>query len=231
MKIEITGHTTVATSSDLILYTAACAIQLRDHFAPAWGRIAPLVEFSSSGTEDASARQMGVFDTSDQPGALGYHDTDASGLPRGFVFAKTTVDDGEIVSVTLSHELMEMFLDPSCSLWSQTPDGNLRAFEACDAVENDTYEITVGDVKVPVSNFLLPAYFSPIRTGEPTDYLNRLNGEIAPAMTPGGYDIVLNSAGQPSQEFAMQWLGLSEAKARRKSHPLSRTGKRKGGRR
>jgi hypothetical protein len=225
MLIQVTNHSTVIGPAEFLNMVTACAAQIRDEFATAWEKVPPTVEANLNGVEDPKAYQMGIFDTSDQPGALGYHDTDAQGKPRGFVFAKTTKEDGGNVSTTLSHELCEMVLDPTCTLWTQTNDGNMRALEACDAVEADEYEKDVGGTKIKVSNFLLPSYFSSAATG-PTDYLNKLNGQIAPARTPGGYDILIDTSGQPSQEFSRHMASLSPAKAAMKGHSGSRTSRR-----
>lgn len=226
MKIQVSNKSTVVGPDEFLSMVEACAAQDRDDFAPAWGFVPAQIAANLDGEEDPNAYQMMIVDTSDSPGALGYHDNDAQGKPRGYVFAKTTVDDGGKVSVTLSHELMEMRLDPSCTLWSQTPDGNMRALEACDAVEADTYPKTVGDATVQVSNFLTPAYFSGVATGAPTDYLDKLNRQIAPARTPGGYDILIDTTGSPSQEFAEHLSSMSAEKASMKLHPAARTGRR-----
>lgn len=226
MRIQVSNKSTVVGADEFLSMVEACAAQDRDDFSPAWGFVPATIEANLDGEEDAAAYQMLVVDTSDSPGALGYHDVDAQGKPRGYVFAKTTLDDGGKVSITLSHELMEMRLDPSCMLWSQTPDGNMRALEACDAVEADEYPKTVADAPVAVSNFLLPAYFMSPATGAPTDYLDKLNRQIAPARTPGGYDIVVDTAGNPSQEFSDHAKTWSAGKAEMKGRSGSRTSRR-----
>jgi hypothetical protein len=43
---------------------------------------------------------------------LGYHDFSANSQPLGKVFAKADFDSGSSVSVTISHELLEMLGDP-----------------------------------------------------------------------------------------------------------------------
>jgi hypothetical protein len=226
MKIQISNKSKVVRPAEFLAMATACADQIRNEFCTAWEFVPPEIEINLEGEEDPDAYQMMVVDTSDSPGALGYHDVDVQGKPRGYVFAETTMLDGGKVSVTLSHELCEMRLDPSCTLWSQTPDGNMRALEACDAVEADEYSKTVGDESVSVSNFLLPAYFVATSTGAPTDYLGKLDGQIAPARTPGGYDILIDTAGQPSQEFSKHMAAMSPARQGMKRHPLSRTARR-----
>lgn len=217
MKIQVVNKSTTLSHEEAMLMTAACAAQLREEFATAWEIVPPDVEFSGDDTTDPNAYTVAIFDTSTAPGAAGYHDVDSQGKPRGFVF----VDAGS-VSVTLSHELCELVKDPSCTLWSQTPDGNMRAFEMCDAVENDTYT----KLGVTVSNFLLPNYFADPPQAGPTDYLDRLHGKAAPARTPGGYDIVIDTTGQPSQEFSRDFAALSVEKRAAKSHSGARTARR-----
>jgi hypothetical protein len=225
MKIQVENQSTVVGPEDFDTVVAACAAQLREEFSVAW-ELVPC-EVICGGPTDPDAFQMTVFDNSTDPGALGYHDVDDKGRPRGFVFAKETMNDGGKWSVTLSHELLEMRGDEYISTWVQAGDGKMRAFEMCDAVENDEYEKQVGDTKVSVSNFLLPAYFSetPV-VGERTDYLDRLAGKPAPARTPGGYDIVIDTSGQPSQEFSQHMASLPPGKQASKASPFSRTSRR-----
>jgi len=225
VKIAVVNKSTVVTDEQVALWTRACAQQLCEHVAVAWERQSPTVEFSGEPVTDG-ALEMYVMDDADQPGALGYHDNDPKGRPRGFVFAKTTLADGETVSVTLSHELGEMFIDPSCTIWHQTPDGNFRALELCDAVEEDYYLIAMNGADVKVSNFLLPAYFQDQSDGSPTDYMGKLGGKAAPAMTRGGYCIEIDSKGSATQQYALSWQDMGERKARRKSRRQSRTGRR-----
>lgn len=226
MKIQFLNRSTVVGPADFLNGVTACAMQDREDFSPAWEKLPATIEACLDGVEDPDAYKMIVLDTSDQPGAEGYHDTDAQGKPIGYIFAETTADAGGKWTVTASHECMEMRLDPSCTLWSQTPDGKMRALEASDAVEADEYTKKVGDTDVAVSNFLLPAYFVGTATGSKTDFLGKLNGQIAPARTPGGYDIVIDTNGQPSQEFAEHMASLSPEKASMKQHPAARTARR-----
>ncbi len=227
-KIVIINHATVVSPEKFATMVAACADQLRGEFSAAWDLVPCDVEILAHAQKpDPNAYQMVVTDTSDQPGALGYHDTDEQGKPRGFVFAKTTMDDGEEVSVTLSHELMEMRLDPLCATWVMAADGKMRAYEACDAVEDTSYAKQVGDETVNVSNFLLPSYFAGTRVaGMATDYLDKLKGAPAPARTSGGYDIEVDTTGNITQETRTAMEGLSAAKQARKEHGLSRTNRR-----
>jgi hypothetical protein len=55
----------------------------------------------------------------DTAGALGYHDLTHDGQPISKVFVKTTIKDGELVSVTACHELFEMVIDAIANLWAE----------------------------------------------------------------------------------------------------------------
>lgn len=211
---------------------AAIADQLKNEFAQAHQITPPEVELLKAGdafSTDPAVHQHLVMNKSDTPGALGYHLVDEHGKPVGYTFVETSIADGEDPIVTWSHEMCEQVKDAYCCLWVQTADGKMRALEVCDAVEADTYPKQVGDETVMVSNFLTPEYFAAVPTGLKTDYLDKLKGAVAPARTPGGYDIVIDTNGQPSQEFSDHMAKLAAThpyKAAAKANPFSRTSRR-----
>jgi len=55
---------------------------------------------------------MVFLDNADQPGGAAYHDLTPDGMPLAKVFVKTTVGT-RLVSVSASHELVEMLVDPA----------------------------------------------------------------------------------------------------------------------
>ena len=105
-----------------------------------------------------------LLEGDDAGGALGYHERNYRGVPYGFVFTKLSKLLEENWSVTLSHEALEMALDPEINRLVQGPhpDPNeggrmvYHWYELCDAVQADTYFID----GVKVSNFVLPLYFT-----------------------------------------------------------------------
>jgi len=74
-----------------------------------WGTPAKLIE-STGFVKKAWA--MVFLDDADEAGALAYHDLTPEGLPLAKVFVRTTLEAGESVSVSASHELVEMLVDP-----------------------------------------------------------------------------------------------------------------------
>ena len=90
------------------------------HFLPIWGYP---VKLYNTGAPKRSDWQFVYFDDADTAGALGYHDLTHNGQPISKIFVKTTLANHELVSVTASHELFEMVIDPLANLWAEGPDG------------------------------------------------------------------------------------------------------------
>lgn len=201
-------------------FCAAFVKQIAEDFCPSWRMQVPGVV--AGGPVQADAYHVHVLQKSTDPGALGYHDVDDQGKPRGFVFT----EEGSW-TVTASHEGLELLGDRYCATWVMTADGKMRAYEACDAVEQDTYTKKVGDEEVELSNFVTPEYFAdqPVE-GAKTDFLDKLHGQIAPARTPGGYDLVIDTRGQVSQEFSRHLAAMAPEKRARKQGQHSRTSRR-----
>lgn len=128
--------------------------------------------------------------------ALGYHDVDPSGMPYSRVFTELVLDNnggvlkGDLsISSVVSHEAVEMFGDPAANVWTQSyNDGWDYAQELCDAVEAESYPISVYGTPVSVSNFLFPEWFDDQpQPGARFDQLNSLPEPFS--MTSGGYTL------------------------------------------
>jgi hypothetical protein len=78
------------------------------------------------------------------------------------VFVRTTLEDGQKVSVTAAHELAEMLVDPGIQMGAIGPDGQTwYAYEMVDAVEREEFTVK----GVAMSNFVYPAWVSATGTG------------------------------------------------------------------
>lgn len=160
IEIAVRNYSTVVTQAELAGALPAFQAQVSRDFASVWGIDAKVHLLERSAALPGGAWQLNIFDNADEAGALGYHATTARGLPLGKVFAKTTLDYGGLWSVTFSHELLEMLLDPWINL--TVADAATRrsySYEACDAVEADELGYKINGVQV--SDFLLPSYFEP----------------------------------------------------------------------
>lgn len=203
IPISVINKSKLVTDDAVQKMTAAVHNQLAEDVAPVYGLV-PALAFASSGKASPGTAPCYILDDPDVDGALGYHDEDAHGVPYIKVFTKPTLENGgtvltgpNAVSVTLSHEVLELTGDAPANKWVDGPKGKDYAFELCDAVEGDAYVID----GVSVSNFLLPAFFDPKSPkGTKLDYLGKLKKPFS--MTRGGYQIVRTEPGTVSQVFA-----------------------------
>ena len=173
-----------------------------DHcVAPVWGTPARLVK-----TTGFLKKSWAVvfLDNADQPGALAYHDLTPDGLPLSKVFVRTTIQNGDLVSVSASHELVEMLVDPAINMMTTGPDSRtMYAYEAADPVESLSFKVD----GVAMSDFVYPAYFEDFRKAGSTrfDHLRKVKRPFQ--ILSGGYQIIFRS-GRWTQAYG------SKAKAR-----------------
>src|SRR5215831_4014403 len=136
---------------------AALQVYVDKYIVPVWGTPAKLVK-TKGFVKNAWA--MVFLDNADQPGALAYHDLTPDGLPLSKVFVKTTLADHDLVSVSASHELVEMLVDPAINLMTTGPDPKtVYAYESADPVEALSYPVK----GIAMSDFVYPSYFEVFR--------------------------------------------------------------------
>jgi len=209
--------------------TRAVAKQVRLDAAPIWDKApASVVFYSDPADVPEGAHGIAIVDTIDNvpEGVLGFHTEDDGGKLWGIVAAKPPLDAGAkvltgdwSVSSVLSHEVLEMFVDPNCNLWANNNAGRTYSFEVCDPVEAPTYDVD----GVSVSNFVTPAWFDPLadRKGTQYDKLGLLKKPFT--LLPGGY-VVYASAGKEHQENGDQ---MPDWRLAAKSNDMGRTARRK----
>ena len=141
-----------------------------------------------------------IFDDTDSPGALGYHFED-SGNAIGRVFAKTILNYGGVVlyrdnytmtvAQCICHELLEMIGNNVINKWYLDNNGIFWAGELCDPVESNliVYNLS-GGVKVGLSDYVLPAWFSPDSKRGPYNKINSLRSPFS--LDRGGYAIIID---------------------------------------
>lgn len=193
----------------------------RDYNGSCWvtqNLAAPVKEvvfIPKDGAIPADSWHMEVLDTSDQEGALGYHEDEAfdkGGAPTGpkkssnrtsrglradnpevplmKIFAKTSAEDGVQASEVCSHEMLEALVDPQVTK-------EVRTVKVPSPAPGRIYIVEVGDPvqstgykigEVEVANFALPAYFKLPQQVNPAQYdFQHVLTAAVPAMTPGGY--------------------------------------------
>lgn len=183
-----------ALGVDFNALIAAMQVFVDQYVAPVWGAPAKLVK-STGFVKGAWA--MVFLDNADQPGALAYHDLTPDGLPESKVFVKTTRDNKDLVSVSASHELVEMLVDPAINLMTTGPDPKVMyAYESADPVEQLSFKVN----GISMTDFVYPAYFEAFHKAGSVqfDHLTKVKKPFQ--ILPGGYQIVFKN-GNWSQVF------------------------------
>ena len=193
---------TVPLGVDLDALIAAMQQYVDQYVAPVWGTPAKLIKSTDF---VAGAWAMVFLDDADQPGALAYHDLTPDGLPEAKVFVKTTLVNNDLVSVSASHELVEMLVDPATNMMTTGPDAKLMyAYESADPVEESNFPVS----GLAMSNFVYPSYFETFRKPNSIQF-DQLNQVTQPfQVLSGGYQIIFKN-GKWSQVF-----GSAEKEAR-----------------
>jgi hypothetical protein len=196
---------------DLNALIAAMQAYVNQHIVPVWGTPAKLIK-STGYVKGAWA--MVFLDNADQKGALAYHDLTPDGLPQSKVFVKTTRDDNELVSVSASHELVEMLVDPAINMMTTGPDPKLvYAYESADPVEALSFNVN----GIAMSDFVYPAYFEAFHKAGSVQF-DRLKKVKKPfQILSGGYQIILKN-GKWSQVFGSASKKQRFAREDRRGH-------------
>lgn len=227
MLIAILNQSTLISNADAAAMTQAVASQVRLDAAPLWDRApAAVVFYTDPAAVPAAAHGIALVDTiQNQPqGVLGFHTENQGGQLWGVVAAKPELDNGRqvttgdwSVSSVLSHEVLEMFVDPNCNLWANDSKGSAYSFEVCDPVEAPSYTVS----GVSMSNFVTPAWFDPLAPATAQfDKLGLLKGAFS--ILKGGY-VVYESAGKEEQKFGEEFPAWRK---QMKTGPLARTRRR-----
>ena len=222
-----------STLNDRAVQEAIRAVnrQVTEDFVPVWGygRLLKLhaVDFVPADPDTLSPQKvpadsaMYLVDEASLPGALGFHDLNTRDVPVGFVF----VLDPNDWTVTLSHEVLELILDPTVNIFVPGPDPRdpnnivLHTYEACDAVERISYAID----GIAVSDFLTPAYFT---IGDAPGTRNDFLGVGVPSfgVTPNSHIAFFNlSTGTFDTVFGHQAQGAAATRKQRAyDHPKAK---------
>lgn len=223
MNIAVINKSTTVSDDEAEEYTRVCGLQLSHHVAPAWSRYAPKVKFAKDESRLSTKWFRGyLLDDPDVSGALGYHDVDPHGYPYFRVFTKLSAQYGG-VAPTLSHEMIEEFINPDCMGFRLDPQTNiLYCEEGGDPVESDSYKLG----GIDVSNFILPAWFDRNhQTDARFDYLGKLSAPFT--MTRGGYLIYVQGGSEQSRNARRVVLDVGpdvpEELKPAKWHPAART--------
>jgi hypothetical protein len=210
-KIACFNKATVPLGVDFSALVAAMQAYVDQYVAPVWGTPAKLVK-SKGFIKGAWA--MVFLDDADQPGALAYHDLTPEGMPQSKVFVKTTLKNKELVSVSASHELVEMLVDPAINMMTTGPDPKvIYAYESADPVEALSFPVS----GIAMSDFVYPAYFEDFHKPGSVrfDHLKKVKQPFQ--ILSGGYQIIFKN-GKWSQVYGSLSKQKRFAKEDRRGH-------------
>jgi len=163
--VAVINASTVLPDNDVAVVIPALQTQVSEHLALAWGIDATLYFVPQGAPPPSGIWWLLILDNSDQAGMLGYHDLTDEGLPLGKVFARSDMVNGYNWTVTASHELLEMLIDPDINqtvfLQNATNGGTLYSYDICDPCESDRYGYPINGVVV--SDFVFPTWFESFR--------------------------------------------------------------------
>jgi hypothetical protein len=219
MLISIVNHTSGKLSDEKVQEgIRAVNRQIAQDYRPHWHFDAELRLEGSVGDRPDEERLpelrgdaiIYLWDELNVEDALGYHETNAAGVPFGFVFTELVKELDEPWTVTLSHEALELIGDPEVNLLvagphPAEPDREVfHWYEMCDAVQDEKYKVD----GIWVSNFLLPLYFtSNAEEGGRNDFLGRRYKRRSLSsfgINPGGYIGFYNPQSKEDETFSLR---------------------------
>lgn len=184
--IDVVNHSTVVDDATVQKWCDAQQKQIDRDFHPVWG-LRAILSFRADKTIRTGNWGVAVVDDSDQAGALGYHDETADGQPLGTVAAHTAIKSNSSPSVTFSHEVLELIMNPwifDLAGYLDDQGAHIYTKEAADACEDDSLAVNVDGVLL--SDFVFPAFFDiTAKQGSRFDYQNKITAPFQ--ILPGGY--------------------------------------------
>jgi hypothetical protein len=192
-----------------------------EYFSPHWRETCVLEPVSGTAVPPGYWALV-ISDDTTEAEANGFHDLTPDGYPLAHVFAKTTLADGQLVSVTFMHELLEMLADPAASdgTWHLL-EKRLYAKEPVDPVQ--TSRVEVGGIAF--CSFVFPSWFEQFRKpgsdrfdylGECTRPFQVLKGGYIPILEHGAWSYrfgsrraekAFNPALHPRLRWRKTWRG------------------------
>jgi hypothetical protein len=190
IEVSIINASDAVSDAECRALTDALQIQVARDFAPVWHIDAKLTFVPKAQKPPGGTWWLSILDNTDRAGVLGHHDLTPDGLPIGKSFAGTDKHYGYEWTVTASHELLEMLVNPDVNLTvfvhPEHGDSKLYAYEVCDPCEDDAHAYVIDGIKV--CDFVYPAYFQTFRSAGSAkfDHQGKLTAPL-PAVLPGGY--------------------------------------------
>lgn len=199
-RIAILNRCSVLSDDDALKMVGDIKLASDRDFEPIWHIGSSIKYVEQADTKSwRGAWNILLLDSSDVAGALGYHDLTPEGLPVSKCFIKTDLDYGAVPSVTVTHELWEMLVDPYINDYCFDPKrGFFVAKESADSVEADDLAYMINGTAI--SDFVTPHFFNP--DAHPSSAFSfRKNVKKPFELARGGYEILYIPGKGWSQNF------------------------------
>jgi hypothetical protein len=189
LTISVVNASTSVSNAEVAVWAAAIQRQVHEHLAPVWKVDSDVRLRDTPGDGDWVCR---VEDEAPaNPALMGTHFVREDGSPGCTVYARSILSIGaHAVSYTLSHEILEMLVDPWLSNVTFAPNSMPNVLpvylrEICDPVSAYSYEIDA----VQVADFTLPEFWRApgVGGGRTLDY----RGAALAALSPAGHSYML----------------------------------------
>jgi hypothetical protein len=191
-KISIVNQSTAVGDQEISVAVAALRKQIINDLAPVWGISAELNMISRDNQAPSDTWTLLILDDSDQFEALGYHNLSSDGLPQGKVFVKTAQEVNFSWTLTASHELLNMLVDPriNTTIFVGSTDatksgGKLYAQEIAGPCEDGKQGYRIGGILV--SDFVYPNWFEPASKAKSARFDQTGHVGKPLEICPGGY--------------------------------------------
>ena len=193
------NNSTVLKSSDMFLMISALNTML-PAFCTSWSIKQYICIAAPATVKPGNGMYCAFLDTSDSANALAYH-TEFANVPYGNVFVKTILKYGgailmgsttaPTVAQAFAHEIFEMLVNQNVNVWWQMGNGTLIPSEVSDPVQGNLVSVSVGAVKVGLSDYILPAWCDPQSTQGPYNFMNTLTKPFQ--LAKGGYIVTMKN--------------------------------------
>jgi len=180
-KVALIDQTGTVSPEQMQGFVTALQQQVDMDLAPAWNVRADISPLGAADAVPADTWPLRIVGS--VPRGDGVH-SNAQGQP----YAQVVNDD--LLSSTLSHELLEMLVNPTGNRMRQAANIDTESaeklvsylVEVCDPCEMSSYTIA----GVAVSDFILPSFYDENAAGK-VDFLGTLTGPLPQALTAGCY--------------------------------------------
>ncbi len=164
-RVAVLNQSTVVHEEEARALVSALQTQVHRDLAPVWGVDAHVTFVPPGAQPPQSSWLVVILDDTDRAGALAYRDLTAEGLPLAKVFAQTAKSAGCEWTVSASHQVLELLLNPRLNLTVYAQFGeattSIYTYEICNPCEADRFGYRIDGTLV--SDFVHPAWFEPAR--------------------------------------------------------------------